>query len=981
MAAPYLAASWPVPPQTATKVDFNREVAPIFKAHCVSCHSGKEPAGELDLSSASSIAKANSKGKLLIAGRPDRSNLLRRVLGLDGLPRMPMGFAPLSEESTATLRRWIAGGAALNAGSDARHWAYVAPKQAPLPPATTWSSHPIDRFIAARLKKLGLKPSPRASKERLLRRVSLDLTGLPPTVEEVQAFLADKRPDAYARVVDRLLASPHYGEKQARLWLDLARYADSDGYEKDLRRTAWKYRDWVIDAYNQNMPFDRFTLEQIAGDLLPNAQIDDLIATGFHRNTMLNLEGGVDQEEAHFNVVLDRVATTGTVWMGATIACARCHDHKYDPYSQRDFYSMAAFFDNSKIYPRGDKSVGEEKWFERSIEAPTPEQTKRLTALQASRAEVAKRLASPKVDDSFASWREEVRRPIAWTGSSSAAKSRSGAALERQSDGSWIATGVVPAQDVYTVALNPNPSTLRAIRIEALPDDRLPNKGPGRAENGNFVVNRLSVMVNGKNVALGEAKSDFSQSSFRVDGGITGADSGAWAISPQMGRAHQLIVDFVNPVAVGANDRVEVVIGSESPYATHVLGKFRVTVTDSPVARFDLAPANVKSGKSEKALRDYFVATSPALKPDREALAKIDREIAELRREIPTALVMEDKPTTGPLQTVMHPRGEFLQRGEKVTANVPTFLPPLPPDVPRNRVGLAKWLVDRRNPLTARVQVNRMWESIFGRGFVETSEDFGTQGSTPTHPELLDWLAIEFAKKWDVKGMLRLIVTSETYKQTSDANPTLLAKDPQNLWLARGPRFRLEAEAIRDTALAAAGLLNPKIGGPSVMPHQPAGVWDTPYNGEQWMQSAGGDAYRRGLYTFWKRTSPYPNFVAFDATSREFCTVRRIRTNTPLQALALLNDEAMLAAARGLASRMLTQATVAERVRFGFIACTGRSPTTSERARIERLAQTLHAKYERDATAARKLGATAEQAAWTMVANVLLNLDETITKS
>ncbi len=750
------------------KSDFFRDIQPLLKASCYQCHGPTRQEAGLRLDRKADALKGGASGPALIPGQSQKSLLIQRLLGADGKPRMPLGFAPLSSEQTTLLSAWIDQGAAWpgSPGAHARHWAYLKPIHYAPPKVrlTAWVRNPIDNFVLARLEKERLHPAPEAPKETLIRRVSLDLTGLPPTPQEIDAFLADKSPNAYTKVVDRLLASPHFGERWARLWLDLARYADTNGYEKDNRRSIWPYRDWVIQAFNRDMPFTQFTIAQIAGDMLPNATPEQKIATGFHRNTMLNEEGGVDQEEQRWLTIVDRVGTTASVWLGTTLACAQCHDHKYDPFTRTDYYRFFAFFDHAN---------------EPTLEAPTPEQEARRRALQAQIADLEARLKMP----------------------------------------------------------------------------------------------------------------------------LTGAN-----------------------------------------------------------------PADRKATTDQ--------------------IANLKKQIEAL--SIPTTLVMEERADNQPPSTYMHIKGAFLSRGDRVTAATPAILPPLPPGRPANRLTLAQWLVDENNPLTARVTVNRFWEQLFGLGIVETVEDFGTQGTPPTHPQLLDWLATEFMRRgWSVKAILRLMVTSATYRQSSRLTPALRERDPKNRLLARGPRFRLEAEMIRDLALSASRLLSPKIGGPSVFPYQPDGIWVMPYNGDQWQMSAGEDRYRRGLYTFWRRTSPYPSFVSFDATSREFCTLRRIRTNTPLQALTTLNDPAFFEAARALARRMRREGgpTLGAQFTYGFRLCTARRPKPAELTRLEALYATELAHYRREAAAAQALAGdsgpqadSAEVAALTITANVLLNLDETLTK-
>ncbi|AIE86097.1 PSD1 and planctomycete cytochrome C domain-containing protein [Fimbriimonas ginsengisoli] len=968
--------------QGTKKTSFSREVAPILKAHCASCHSGASAAAGLDVTSGKLLLKGHS----VVPGHPDTSILLVRIKGLGGKPQMPMGLPPLTAADTATIEKWIAEGAQLDAPV-AQHWAYVAPVRPKLPPLkSAWVRNAIDAFVLARQKKEGLHPSPEASREVLLRRVSLDLTGLPPTPTEIDAFLADKRPDAYERVVDRLLASPQYGEKQARSWLDLARYADSNGYEKDLRRTAWPYRDWVIDAFNRNMPYDQFTIKQLAGDLLPNSTLQDKVATGFHRNTMFNEEGGVDQAEAHFAVITDRVDTTATVWLGSTMACSRCHDHKYDPFTQKDYYRLAAFFTNTEVYPRGPKSIGEEKWFEAETKVPSKEQAAEQAKLNALISEKEKALTTryAGADAAFEAWAAAALTQPTWTTlRPTLAIAPQGVNLVVQPDESILATGANPDRGQYHLAFPASPQPITGFRLEALSDPSLPSNGPGRAGNGNFVVSRIQVAAGDLSPVVANVKTDFLQAGLTLDRLNVGDDTQGWAVDGQIGKRHEMMFSLSKPIPAGT--AFSVTLGFESRFGTHTLGHFRLSLTSAaePVSAYlpDKIRSLLQAGAKNDELRNYYQTTAPPLAEPRLELALLKKKQEELEASVPTALVMKEKPAKGPLTCFVRHRGSFLDKAEEVTAGTPAVLP-APKKEPANRLDLAKWLVDPKNPLTARVEVNRIWESYFGRGLVETSEDFGTRGTRPTHPELLDWLATEFvAKGWDMKALHRLIVTSSTYRQSSSATAALIAKDPQNLLLARGPRFRMEAETIRDAALAASGLLNLKIGGPSVYPYQPEGVWDSPYSGEAWMPSKGADRFRRSIYTFWKRTSTYPAYMAFDATSRESCTVRRIRTNTPLQALTLLNDQEMIDAAKSLGNRMRGAAKATDaRLVTGFRLCTGRKPRVEELGRLKQLLSKLESRYAQHPAEAKKLGAGPEDAAWTMVGNVLLNLDETITK-
>ncbi|MCS6919968.1 MAG: PSD1 and planctomycete cytochrome C domain-containing protein, partial [Fimbriimonadales bacterium] len=920
------------------KVDFAREVLPVFRASCFPCHGPNRRQGGLRLSNRAEAFKGGISGAVIIPGDAENSLLVKRISSDELGPRMPKGMTALSPEQIETIKRWINEGAHWpDDAENAVHWAFVPPKRPPIPEVRNkqWVRNPIDAFILHRLEQEGLSPSPEASRETLIRRVYLDLIGLPPTPEEVDAFLKDKRPDAYERLVDRLLASPHYGERQARIWLDLARYADTDGYEKDLRRSIWRYRDWVIDAFNRDMPFDQFTIEQIAGDLLPNPTLEQRIATGFHRNTMQNLEGGVDQAEAHFMKLVDRVDTTGTVWLGITLGCARCHDHKYDPLTQKEYYAMLAFFNNAKIYPVGDARVSEEKWLEAQIEAPTPEQQRALQMLE-RQIQALEQRGTPE---------PLPLRPLE-------THAKNGSSLSVLEDGSVLAGGEPPDTEVYRLRVRLPQGELSVLLLDALPHDSLPQKGPGRAGNGNFVLTGVRLHVNGKPIPLKDAWASATQSGFDPRQTLNPANTeNGWALDGHQGKPHTLALRLERPLRLRQPTDAELTLECLTKHTRHVLGRFRLR-----------APMG-------EALR----------------LWTLRQQLQQLKQQIPTTLVMEDNPQTAPLKAQVRIRGEFTNVGEEVEAGAPAVLHPFPPDYPRNRLGLARWLVARENPLTARVQANRMWEACFGRGLVETSDNFGTQGAFPTHPELLDWLAVEFMERgWSLKHIYRLIVTSATYRQSSRTTPELLQRDPKNTLYARAPRYRLEAELIRDNALVIGGLLSRKIGGPSVFPPQPEGVWDIPFNADRWVTSEGEERYRRGLYTFWRRSAPYPSFVAFDANSREVCTAARPRTNTPLQALVLLNDPVYLEAAHGLAQRMqrIARGSVERGIEYGFRCCTARRPQPHELNRLRTLYNRMRERYQADPDATRKLTRRDDPtlAAWMMVAHVMLNLDETITK-
>jgi mono/diheme cytochrome c family protein len=812
---------------SSSPVDFAKDIHPLLQSTCYECHGPDKQKGNLRLDSRSAALKGGKSGKAIVPHDPAKSLLLSRVLSKDDDERMPAKHDPLSDGQIALLRTWIEqgahwpdslAGATVETGT---HWAYIKPVPPQLPKISNpaWARNGIDRFIAARLEKEGLRPSPEAPKETLIRRATFDLTGLPPTPQEIDAFLADKSPDAYEKVIDRLLASPAYGERWARPWLDLARYADTNGYEADKRRTIWKYRDWVINALNADMPFDQFTVEQIAGDMLPSPTVNQRIATGFHRNTMTNEEGGVDKAEQRWLVLIDRVDTTASVWLGSTLACAQCHNHKFDPFTTKDFYSFLAFWE------KGDET---------QLKLPTPDQDKTAKQLAADLAQTEQALKrrTSELDDAQLEWESES-----------------------------IARFVTTA-----------PSTKPTTTAPALPSNIL-------------------------------------------------------------------------------------------------------TALRSPLAS--------RTAAQKKLLADHFRSQDPEYKKLTAAVADLKAKQKSLDTSIVSTLVLQEKPTAEPPKTFIRIRGAYLSKGDEVTANTPAFLPPLSPGESPNRLALAKWLISPDNPLTARVAVNRFWEAFFGHGIVETSEDFGTQGDRPTHPELLDYLATQFVQhKWSMKAIHRLIVTSATYRQSSKVTPALLEKDPYNRLYARGSRFRMEAEMIRDNALAASGLLVEKVGGPSVMPYQPDGIWNLPYNADKWTNATDDGRYRRGLYTFWRRTAPYPSFVTLDAASREYCTVRRVRTNTPLQALNLLNDPAFFEAAKALATRTLKEApdTTDGRIDYAVRLTTARHPTPAERTRLAALYTQQLAQFQQSPESAKQIADTPDQAAWAMLCNVLLNLDETLTK-
>lgn len=999
------------------KVDFATQIEPILKANCYECHGTEKGRGKLRMHTRELALKGGATGPLFVPGNSAESYMVARLLGQGDEDQMPLDEDPLPDEQIALIKQWIDEGAewpestgtgAAAAAEVVEHWAYVPPvaPAAPTVSRTDWVRTPVDAHVLARLEKEGLAPSPEASKETLLRRVSLDLTGLPPTLAEIDAFLADTRPDAYERVVDRLLASSHYGERWARLWLDLARYADTNGFEADNARTNWAWRDWVVKAFNDDMPFDQFTVEQLAGDMLPKPSQAQLVATGFHRNSMVNEEGGVDPKESRYEILVDRVNTTATVWLGSTLACAQCHNHKYDPFSQKDYFQMMAFFATASYEerPHGAGTI----YREPSLDLATPEQEEAREAIETklAAAEASLKDDPPERQRAQVAWEGEMLGlDAAWTPLQPAHVSATNdVALRSADDASIVASGPNPEVTVYTVTA-PLPATgVTGIRLEALLDESLPKSGPGRDPYGHF-------RITGIDIVAGEGADDATASNVAVKSGK--ADGAAYAFEPAMlaqrdgrpymrkGQAwaidavregyrvpHQLVLTLTEPLDLPAGTPLTVRVRHEDGTLGQGLGRFRLSVTtaDEP-ERIVAVPARARSWMRVPSVKrteqqatevaSQFRAQSPLFAEQRLAVKDLREALGKLA--IPSTLVINETPSFERPSVPLYDRGNFTSPGPPVYAAVPSAVSTMDESLPANRLGLARWLVSRDNPLTARVTVNRFWEALFGRGIVETSEDFGTMSSPPSHPELLDALSVQFMDDgWRIKPMLRALVLSSTYRQQSSVSPDLLQKDPYNRLYARGPRIRLEAEMVRDAALVASGRLAPKLGGPSVFPEQPDGIWDSPYNRARWVESEGEDRYRRSLYTFLKRTAPYPLFMTFDATSREFCTVRRVRTNTPLQALATLNDVGLFELAAALGARMVNevQGDTDARLTHGFRLATGRTPDAQELTRLRQFFEDARSHY----SARHETGKDPDTMAWTMVGNVLLNLDEALTK-
>lgn len=940
-------------------VDFNRDIRPILATHCFACHGPDEEARKADLR-LDQLADA----AVFEPGKPDESELIARIEHDDPEQVMPPPKnGKLNAEEKQKLRDWVAAGARYEI-----HWSFVPPRRS----TAAKGSAAIDELIEKKLAQNDLAFAEPADRYQLIRRVSLDLTGLPPTLEMADAFANDADANAYEKVVDRLLESSAFGEHWARMWLDLARYADTKGYEKDLPRQIWRYRDWVIEAFNNDTPYDQFTREQLAGDLLSTPTSDQLLATAFHRNTMTNDEGGTDNEEFRVAAVKDRVDTTMQVWMGLTMGCAKCHSHKYDPISQHDYYQFYAFFNQTQDADRNDDFP--------TAPTPTAAQTKRLEALAQQIQRLEHAAGKPAgFDDAYAAWRNklgEIWRPL----SLAKFESKHDVSLEQTDDGLLIAQGKQPAKDTWRVTLSlPETGEVTSLRLDLLPKPKDAAGWPDR----NVALREITASVVAENgeetaVKLINPRADFSQRGWEVAKAIDGNANVGWAISPQLGKPHAAVFDLAEPLRLARGMSLKLTLDQQYGESL-LLTRFRVSASGLEPQMLT-ADLNV-----EASLENIFTTRvyEPTAKIHRQ-IAAVKKEHTELQAGISKTPVMQELSANKQRKTHIHVRGNFLEPGEEVTATVPLLFGELPPDSADNRLGVANWLMQAENPLTARVMANRIWARLFGVGIVETEEDFGVQGAPPSNQELLDMLAVEFRENgWSMKQLIRTIVLSRAYRQSSVVTERKLAIDPNNRLISRGPRFRLSAEVVRDQALAAASLLVEKIGGPSVMPPQPPNVWSSTYSALKWKNASGADRYRRGLYTYWKRTSPYPSMLAFDAGSGEVCLIRRVRTNTPLQALVTLNDTVFIEAAGALSQRMASEhSDLADQIEHGFRLVLVRPPSKAEVNRLTELYESLADEFT-DETAAELVSAAglkSGDAAMIAVANVLLNLDETLMK-
>jgi hypothetical protein len=1043
----------------AEVVQFNRDIRPILSENCFQCHGPDAKHRDADLRldlRESAIAKGNH-GPVIMPGQSASSELITRITSADDDLKMPPHESgrKLTAEQIELLGRWIEQGAKYE-----EHWSLIVPQHAALPATkdAAWPRNAIDNFVLARLEREGKRPSPEATKSTWLRRVSFDLTGLPPTVQELDHFLADESPTAYEKVVDRLLASDRYGERMAMHWLDLARYADTNGYNNDEERTQWLWRDWVIDAFNQNMPYDQFVTQQLAGDLLPEATVSQRIATAFNRNHVFTTEGGIIEEEYRVEYVADRVHTTATVFLGLSLQCARCHDHKFDPLSQRDYYRFFAYFNNLD-----ERTVG---YNQARVSAPTlqvPSREQQVEQVRLERAtkdlNVRREVREASVGDLQQKWEAELANaPATGPGAPLASplalrlpfdeasgeqvsddhdpkrtgkligqvkwsEGKIGSAIELDGQGyvDLGDAGELEHDKPFSVAawifpLSHDPTTVLSkideagafrgydlILEQGRPATHIVHRWP---EDGLKVIAHEPVALNAWSHVVMTYDGAGKAGGLKLY--INGSEQKLDISNDKFSRSGTIKTD--KPFHVGRRSQSAPFRGRIDDVRIY-LGKLSTSDVKDIVAGqelFELAeiarlPSAERKAEQIVRLRQYYLRHFDA--PYQEILAELtalETRKAELEKLFPVTMVMQEMPQ--PRAAFVLERGQYDQRGEQVQPGVPASLPPLPENAPPNRLALARWLVEPAHPLTARVAVNRWWQQLFGVGIVETVEDFGSQGAWPTHPELLDYLATEFSgaaksdgriRPWDVKSLLKQIALSATYRQSSRVTPQQLEDDPKNRLLARGPRFRLPAETMRDNALAISGLLESRIGGPSVKPYQPDGLWQdvSVERRAVYQQDTGPDLYRRSMYTFWKRTCPPPAMSTFDAPDRETCTVRRARTNTPLQALVLMNDPTYLEASRKLAERTLHDGSEndGERLNHAYRLAVAREPRQAEVKLLLGLLTQARERFQVAPAEAEKLVAigaaprdpkllTSELAAWTTLSSIILSLDEAITK-
>lgn len=982
-------------------IDFARDILPVLSDTCFQCH-GPDPKegrkGKLRLDMEADVKRPRDGYRIVTPGDASASALIDRITHKDPEELMPppdLG-RPLTSKQIATLRKWIDEGAQWG-----KHWAFERIEQPPLADKTR---HPIDQLVEARIQSENVALNERASPATLIRRLSLDLTGLPPTPAQLQAFLADTKPGAWERLVDRTLASPAYGERMAWDWLEAARYADTNGYQGDNERTMWPWRDWVVRAFNENQPYDQFTIWQLAGDLLPDPTDEQILATGFNRNHAINGEGGRIAEENRIDYVFDMTETMGTIWLGLTLNCCRCHDHKFDPLLQRDYYQFNAFFNQTPVNGGGGNAQTPPVLAYGSME-----QRKSVEAARGVVKQAAEKMKQRETElkKTQAAWEDKTRTTTVeqiWNVLKPTSAKATAQTLEILEDERVYASGENPAKDEYLVTYQIPAGDVRAIKLDAIRHPKMTHGGLARSDSGNFVLTDLQFKLKDEPVLeIASAKATYEQGDLKVEKAFDQSPDSGWAVwaGKPIDRDHAAVFQLKSPLQVTEKAELEVSLKFNSPHPQHNLGHFRISTSKTPNAGLEEAgdalqlalaiPADKRNDQQKKILREALLAADPEWTQLKQQLTKAEETVKGADKNLPKVMVMKDMDK--PRATHMLTRGLYNQPGEEVRANVPSSLPALPDAENANRLALARWLVSREHPLTARVTVNRLWQMLFGIGLVKTSEDFGVQGEYPVQRELLDWLSVEFIESgWDVKKLLRTIVTSEAYQRSSViASPAVFERDPQNRLLARGPRFRMPSWMMRDQALAASGLLNPTFGGSPVNSYQPKDIWSEATFGKKRYQVASGEAlYRRSLYTYWRRIVGPTMF--FDVAKRQVCEVKPLRTNTPMHALTTLNDVTYVEAARAMAESLLReQPDDAARFRAAGVRLLGREPSAAERAIWQRSLTRAMDAFQADPESARKLlanGASKRDeslsaethAAWTTLCLNLLNLDETVTK-
>ncbi len=996
-------------------IDFSRDIQPILSSRCYTCHGPEKQKSGLRLDLKESALAGGESGVVIVAGDPDNSLLITLVSGLDSDRRMPSQGEPLSEAQIASLKAWIAQGATWPDGvqkvapedlapAAPDHWAFqpIRRPEVPLVSKKEWVRSPIDAFVLAKLEAQNIAPSPEADKTSLARRLYLDLLGLPPTPQELDDYLNDLSPQAYEALVDRLLASPHFGERWARHWLDLARYADSDGYQVDqVRPYAYLYRDWVIGALNRDMPYDQFVTEQLAGDLLPNPTLEQVVATGFHRNTLTNKEGGIDPEEDRSKQNIDRTNTTASVFLGLTMACAQCHSHKYDPITQREYYKLYGFF-----------NVSLEKDVPAASEAENATYHQAKADFNAKAAVLQKEIDEykPQFAEKMAGWEKtidpatlvgwDVAEPVSFL-------SNAGTASTVLDDRSLLLSGNSGEVDTYTVVVETRETGIKSFRLQALKDKTFKFGGPGRALDGTFVLSEFSVFAapitqpdQKQKVNLVNPKADYEENGRGIDAALDGDPETGWSILKKEGNRNEdryATFDAAEPVGFPEGTLLTFVLEHRDGLQ-HNIGRLRLSTAREPAGAIVfpdavhealMIPGPQRTPEQQQAVYDYYSQQDPEMKALRDPLDTLLTGAPEPPKT--AAQTLAQNPT--PPKTHVFTRGDFLLPGDEVQLGTPAVLPALRPrgGTP-DRLDLAHWIAGSENPLTSRVVANRIWQHLFGRGIVSSPDDFGTRGDKPTHPELLDWLATELVRQgWSMKGLIRTIVTSSTYRQSSANRTDLIGVDPANYLLARQNRYHVEAEIVRDVHLAASGLLCSDVGGPSIRPPQPVSLAESSVSEFiKWEESPAPDKYRRGLYIHFQRSAPYPMLTALDCPESIHTVGSRTRSNTPLQALTLLNNPVFFECAQALGARMLQEGPPDEqgRIRYAFRLCMGREPEPQELKRLEQFLSSQRRALSSDQVAAIQLvgkkhlriGDIADTASCVALARVIMNLDEFVTR-